>query len=343
MLKRIFEKVLSRIFNLTDKNLVSVVIPAYNKPDYTRKTIESVIAQTHRPIEIILSDDNSPISLKSLVDEKQRDCGPDLEIKYYHQKENLNYYFNLQFVLSEAVGKYVILLDHDDWMIDQHYFADAINAMEDQPDCYLSIANTFMENTPETFLNFYYQNWHYVDGNIVIKKHLKTTVNPSRSAVMLRLDKLKELNYKQFFISKETGQRLNTMPDEGFVLIYLLAAIGKIALTGRMVSVRGVPPDSLSRSAWGGGQKMLIPYFRLYQHFALTGCRDGVQTMIINLVMRYPCEKIDFKILKYLGYNRTAIMFMVLGVMWFNFKWIISTPFKFIRKITVGILKKNLL
>jgi len=329
---------------LIDKNLVSVVIPAYNSPDYTRKTIESVINQTHRPIEIILSDDNSPISLKPLVDEKQAECGPDLEIKYYRQKENLNYYFNLQFVLSEAVGQYVVLLDHDDWMIDQHYFADAINAMEEQPDCYLSIANTFMENTPETFLNFYYQNWHYADGNIVMKKDLfQNTLHPSRSAVLLNLDKLKELNYKQFFISKEIGQRLNTMPDEGFVLICLLAAIGKIALTGRMVSVRGVPPDSLSRSAWGGGQKMFIPYFRLYQHFALTGCQDGVQTMILNLVMRHPCENIDFKILKYLDYNRTAIMFMVLGVMWFNFKRIISTPLKFMRKIIVRILKKILL
>ena len=58
---------------------------------------------------------------------------------------------------------------------------------------------------------------------------------------------------------------------------------------------------------------------------------------------RYPCEKIDFKILKYLSYNRTAIMFMVLGVIRFNFTWIISTPIKFIRKITVRILKKFLL
>jgi len=327
-----------------NKNLISVVIPAYNNPEYTRKTIESVINQTHRPIEIVLSDDNSPNSLKALADEKRVECGPDLEIKYYRQKENLNYYFNLQFVLGEALGKYVVLLDHDDWMIDQNYFADAIKAIEEQPNCYMSIANTFMENTPDTFLNFYYQNWHYADGNIVMKKELfQNNLHPSRSAVLLNLDKLKELNYKQFVISKETGQRLNTMPDEGFVLIYLLAAIGKIALTGRMVSVRGVPPDSLSRSAWGGGQKMFIPYFRLYQHFALTGCRDGVQTMMLNLVMRYPCENIDFKILKYLGYKSTAIMFMVLGVMWFNFKRIISSPLKFMRKIIVRILKKILL
>lgn len=330
---------------MTNRNLVSVVIPAYNKPDYTRKTIESVIKQTHRPIEIILSDDNSPNSLKALVDEKRAECEPDLEIKYYRQKENLNYYWNLQFVLSEAVGKYVVLLDHDDWLIDRHYFADAIKAIEEQSDCYLSIANTFMENTPDTFLNFYYQNWHYVDGNILMKKYLfETTLHPSRSAVMLCLDKLKELNYKQYFISKKTGQRLNTMPDECFVLICLLAAIGKIALTGRMVSVRGVPADSFSRAAWqGGGQKMFIPYFLLYKHFSLTGCRDGVRTMIQNLLMRYPCENINFKMLKYLNYNRAAIMFMVLGAMWFNLKRTVLSPFKVIRKIVVRILKKLLL
>lgn len=326
------------------KNLVSVVIPAYDKPDYTRKTIQSVINQTYRPIEIILSDDNSPNSLKALVDEKRNECGPDLEIKYYRQKENLNYYFNLQFVLGEANGKYVVLLDHDDWMIDQHYFADAIKAIEEQPDCYLSVANTFMENTPETFLNFYYHNWHYVDGSVVMKKDLfQNTLHPSRSAVLMNLDKLKELNYKQYFISKEIGKKLNTMPDEGFVLICLLAAIGKIALTGRMVSVRGVPPDSLSKVAWGGGEKMFIPYFLLYKHFLLTGSKDGVQTMILNLVMRHPCQNINFKMLKYLSYNRSAIMFMVLGVIWFNFKWIISTPLKVFRKVVVSILKRFLL
>ena len=53
------------------------------------------------------------------------------------------------------------------------------------------------------------------------------------------------------------------MPDEGFVLLCLLAAIGKIAITGRMVSVRGLPSNSLSRAAWGGGQKCLFLIFTL--------------------------------------------------------------------------------
>lgn len=325
------------------KNLVSVVIPAFNKPELTSKTIDSVIEQTHRPIEIIISDDNSPNSLKAMVDLKRVKCDPGLEIKYYRQKENLNYYWNLQFVLSKAIGKYMVMLDHDDWLIDKNFFSDSIKTIEEMPDCHLSIANTLIEGAPKTMLNFPYQNWHYVDGNMLMKKNLFThTIHPSRSAVMLRFDKLKELNYMEYFISRETGQRLNLMPDEAFVAICLLASIGKIALTGRVVSVRGEPADSASKSiSWhkSGGGKMFIPFFLLYKHFLLTGCKDGVQTMIQNFLIVYPCHNIDFKILKYLSYNRYAVIFMVLGATWINFKRIILSPLK-IRTMVVMIVKK---
>lgn len=314
------------------KNLVSVVIPAFNKPELTSKTIDSVIEQTHRPIEIIISDDNSPNSLKAMVDRKRVKYDPGLEIKYYYQKENLNYYWNLQFVLSQAIGKYIVMLDHDDWLIDKNFFSDSIKTIEEMPDCHLSIANTLIEGAPKTMVNFPYQNWHYVNGNILMKKNLFShTIHPSRSAVMLNFDKLKELNYMQYFISKEAGQKLNFIPDEAFVSICLLASIGKIALTGRVVSIRGEPAQSLSKTiSWrkSGGEKMFIQYFLLYQHFLLTGCKDGVQTMVQNLLFVYPCHKINFKVLKYLNYNSYAVIFMLLGAILFNFKRIMLSPFK---------------
>ena len=88
---------------------------------------------------------------------------------------------------------------------------------------------------------------------------------------------------------------------------------------------------------------MFIPYFLLYEHFLRTGSKDGIQTMIINLVMRHPCQNINFKMLKYLNYKRSAIMFMILGVIWFNLKWIIFTPLKVLRKLIVSLLKRFLL
>ena len=80
-------------------SLISVVIPAYNLIDYTEKTIKSVIEQTHRPIEIILSDDCSPQSLKPMTDRLALDS--EISFKYFRQPENLNYYWNLKFCLTK--------------------------------------------------------------------------------------------------------------------------------------------------------------------------------------------------------------------------------------------------
>ena len=180
--------------------LISVVIPAYNLPEYTAKTIDSIMSQTYRPIEIVISDDNSPISLKSLVKAKKDKCDAGINIKYFRQQINLGYYWNLQFVLNEAVGKYLVLLDHDDWLIDPDFFSEAVKAMDGKPDCFLSICNTLPEKTPYPFLDISYENWHYVNSGKFIKNNLFKKIHPSRSAVMMRFDKLRELDYKNYFI-----------------------------------------------------------------------------------------------------------------------------------------------
>src|SRR5436305_2913060 len=40
-------------------DLVSTVIPVYNRPDLLREAVACVVAQTHRPIEILVVDDGS--------------------------------------------------------------------------------------------------------------------------------------------------------------------------------------------------------------------------------------------------------------------------------------------
>ena len=47
--------------------LLSLVIPAYNEPAYLAKAIESVHTQSYRPIELIISDDNSPVGLEEVA------------------------------------------------------------------------------------------------------------------------------------------------------------------------------------------------------------------------------------------------------------------------------------
>ncbi|MEL6106174.1 MAG: glycosyltransferase family 2 protein, partial [Planctomycetota bacterium] len=42
-----------------EASLVSTIIPVYNRPKMMRAAVDSVLAQTHRPVEVILADDGS--------------------------------------------------------------------------------------------------------------------------------------------------------------------------------------------------------------------------------------------------------------------------------------------
>lgn len=60
--------------------LVSVVIPAYNRPDTLKIEIDSVLEQTYPNIEIIICDDSSDDRVQKMLDPY---LGSNPKIKYY--------------------------------------------------------------------------------------------------------------------------------------------------------------------------------------------------------------------------------------------------------------------
>ena len=129
------------------KETVSVIIPAYNNPEYTRKTLKSIVEQQYRPIEVIISDDASPISLEMLVKEFEKFQNNRFKIRYYRQPSNLGMMDNFTFAVRQATGKYLVPMAHDNWLIDKSFISEAAKIMEANPNCYLSIGNAVYENT----------------------------------------------------------------------------------------------------------------------------------------------------------------------------------------------------
>lgn len=54
------------------KKVVSVIIPVYNVEKFIFKTVESVMNQDYKNIEIILVDDGSPDDSAKIIDELAR-------------------------------------------------------------------------------------------------------------------------------------------------------------------------------------------------------------------------------------------------------------------------------
>ncbi|MFC1462248.1 glycosyltransferase family 2 protein [Verrucomicrobiota bacterium] len=92
--------------------LVSVIIAAYGRPGLLCKALDSVVAQYHRPIELIIVDDGSPVSLEPTVAAYQ-DRDPELEVVYVRQ-ENAGPGAARNHGVAISKGEFIAFLDSDD-------------------------------------------------------------------------------------------------------------------------------------------------------------------------------------------------------------------------------------
>jgi len=96
--------------------LVSVIIPTYKRIDLLKKSVDSVLNQTYKNIEIIVVDDNEPSSYyrneTSLILNNYIKTYEN--IKYIQLEKNSGGCIARNTGLQEAAGKYVNFLDDDD-------------------------------------------------------------------------------------------------------------------------------------------------------------------------------------------------------------------------------------
>lgn len=147
---------------MTNQPLVSVCIQTFQHAAYIRECIDSALAQqTSFPFEIIIGEDDSTDGTREICREYENH--PQVRIFYRSEKDkiyingNKTGRFNFIENMKAARGKYIALLDGDDYWTDTNKLQVQAGYMEANPDCSISFHKVFRR---------WEQNKPYIDDNL---------------------------------------------------------------------------------------------------------------------------------------------------------------------------------
>jgi glycosyltransferase involved in cell wall biosynthesis len=126
---------------------ISVIIPTYRRPRLLEETLDSCLAQTRLPDEILIGDDSPDDETEKLVQEKIIPRSP-VPIRYFHHKIPLKEAANVDFLYAQAAKKRILHLHDDDPIC---------------PNCLEDLARPFAEH-PEIVASFGLQHVIAEDG-----------------------------------------------------------------------------------------------------------------------------------------------------------------------------------
>ncbi|MFO1450644.1 MAG: glycosyltransferase family 2 protein [Opitutaceae bacterium] len=110
--------------------LVSVIIPNYNHGRFLPKCLAGLQRQTLSNLEIVLTDDGSTDGSPDIIRDYAR---RDPRIKPNYFPTNLGVTKACEDIFSRATGKYLYCAAADDFVISEHFFKNAVTALEADP------------------------------------------------------------------------------------------------------------------------------------------------------------------------------------------------------------------
>lgn len=134
--------------------LISIVIPVYNRAEMVKATLDSVVRQTHRPIQLVLVDNNSTDdTYKVLQDFKQEHESQDFAVEVL--RESISGACAARNAGGKvAKGEWIMFFDSDDTM-DACLVAKYVAKIKEQPNADIITTNVDMVKDGKHFsVNF---------------------------------------------------------------------------------------------------------------------------------------------------------------------------------------------
>jgi glycosyltransferase involved in cell wall biosynthesis len=109
--------------------LLSIGMPVFNDARFLPAALDSIIKQSFRDFELILSDD---LSTDGSADICRDYAARDPRIRYIRQEKNIGISANMKFLLNESTGKYFMWAANDD-LWDPDFISSLISSLENDP------------------------------------------------------------------------------------------------------------------------------------------------------------------------------------------------------------------
>lgn len=99
---------------MNERNLVSIIMPAYDAEKFIRESIDSVLSQTYKNWELLVVNDCSKDDTEKIVKEY---CEFNCKIKLFNNDKNSGPAITRNKAIKHAKGKFIAFLDSDDvWL-----------------------------------------------------------------------------------------------------------------------------------------------------------------------------------------------------------------------------------
>ena len=103
--------------------IVDIILPNFNKENYLKETIDSILNQSFKDFNLYIIDDNSTDNSKKVIDKYS-----DTRIKVVNLKKNKGVHFCRNLGIRLSKSKYISFIDADDYW-DENKLKNQINFM----------------------------------------------------------------------------------------------------------------------------------------------------------------------------------------------------------------------
>jgi glycosyltransferase involved in cell wall biosynthesis len=210
---------------------VSVIIPYYNRAEFIHETIPSVLAQTVKPLEIIIVNDCSRASTRRELDRYTSTC------KILDLPKNVGLAGARNAGMRVACGKYIALVDDDDIWLPRKLEVQR-SYMEDHPECSMvhSAVWAFFSDKPD-------QLWVWCEpGSMTLAKALTDKYWACPSSMFFRAQAARDIGgFDPAFRQCE---------DRDFLIRFCAAGLRVNCIPEPLVRLRRGDHDRLTLHKW---------------------------------------------------------------------------------------------